>query len=258
MGALRVLHNAIVFLLELSAIAGISFLALQAPFVFAGLTMALVLTVGAVLEWLRLRHELPFFFADRRPGRMIIVTTAAFVEVVVKSILAGAAALLTFAGSDPGRLQLMAVLLALSLLAGTGLLRRCFLSLNVRPMRWGYFRLAVPMGVLFSLLVQGSVAADLISVASLRELAGSLVFDLPEKPSLTQISDLAFHTKQVVDSLVVDFVTRLAGPNWAGVAAVVVSLNVLTGFVIAIYAVIITEGVLRLEGSRETQVVGEQ
>ena len=249
---LRILHNTIVFLLELTAIAGISFLALQMPFVFAALTMLMVLTIGSVLEWLRLRHELPFFFADKRPGRLIVVSGVAVIEVVVKSVLAGAAALLTFAGSDVGRLQLMAVLLALCLLAGTGLLRRCYLSFNVRPMRWGYFRLAVPMGVLFSFLVQGSVAADLISVSSLRELAGSLVFDLPEKPSLAQISDLAFHTKQIVDGLVVDFVTRIAGPNWAAVAAVVVSLNVLTGFVIAIYAVIVTEGVLRLEGLRRS------
>ena len=245
---MQVLVNLFVLLVELGLVAGASALAYYHPIVFAGVTAVLILVFGVYLEWQRLRHELGFFFDDHRPARIVFVSIAAVLETCVKAVAAGGASILAFAGNDRERLLVVAVVFAISLFAGTGMLRRSYYSFGVRPMRWGYFRLAVPLGVLFSLGMYAALQFELISVRSVRELAGVLVFDLPEHPSLAQLSELAFNVKQTIDALVVDLAAQLLGPSFAWIAGIVLSVNVLTGFALAIYVVLISELVLRLEG----------
>lgn len=245
---MQVLVNLFVLLVELALVAAVSALAYYHPLIFAGVTAALILVFGVYLEWQRLRHELGFFFDDHRPTRIVFVSIAAVLETCVKAVAAGGASILAFAGNDRERLLVVAVVFAISLFAGTGMLRRSYYSFGVRPMRWGYFRLAVPLGVLFSLGMYAAVQFELISVRSVSELAGALVFDLPEHPSLAQLGELAFNVKQTIDALVVDFAAQLLGPSFAWIAGIVLSVNVLTGFALAIYVVLISELVLRLEG----------
>lgn len=246
---MHVLRNILVLCVEIAAIAGVAWLGSTAPLIFAALTVVLVLSVGAYLEWLRLRHEFPFFLEGGRGGNTILITGAAFVEVVVKSAMAGVAAILTFASGDGERQLVIVALFAICLFAGTGLIRRGHLQWGVRRMRWGYFRLAVPLGVLFSLLLQGAVQLELITIPSLQSLAGTLVFDLPAKPSIAQLTDLVFNVRQTIDALITDTVARLLPPALIPVVTILVSLNLLTGFVLAIYAVLIAELVLRLENA---------
>jgi hypothetical protein len=246
---MRIILNVLGLCVELALIAGLAALAYHAPFVLAGGTAGLILIAGSVLEWLRLRHEFPFFFGEGRGFRFVFVTLTAAIEVTIKAVAAGVALLLTFAGSEQERLVVLAVIFGLCLFAGSSVLRRGYYYHGVRPARWGYFRLAVPLGVLFSLCVQFAVALKLVTVPSLQALAGSLVFDLPARPNLAQISDLAFNVRQTLDALIVDVGGRLLGEAYAPVLAVLLSINVLIGFGLAILVVAIIEIVLRIEGA---------
>ena len=245
---MQVLVNLFVLLVEVGVIACIVAVALFQPIIFAGVTAMLILVIGLRLEWQRLRHELGFFFDDGRATRVVFVSLAACVEACVKAIAAGGASILAFAGSDTDRLLVVAVVFAASLFAGAGMLRRSYYSFGVRPMRWGYFRLAIPLGVLFSIGMYAAVLANFIEVLSLRELAGALVFELPERPNLSQLSEFAFSVKQTIDAVLVNFAEQFLGPSFAWVAGILLSVNVLTGFALAIYVVLISEVVLRLEG----------
>ena len=79
------------------------------------------------------------------------------------------------------------------------------------------------------------------------DLARRLVFDLPKKPNLAEASEMLFLLKQKVDELVLSFLNVLLGPQAAPIVGMLLSVNALAGFLIAIYAAMIAELVLKLE-----------
>ena len=248
---LRIILNILGLAAELALIACVAWLALTYPWWLAGLTTALIVIFGGVLEWARQRHEDAVYFGDRNRFRLLLVGLTGIGEGLVKALAAGVAVMLTFAGNDSERIQVLVIIFAACLFLGTGLLRRGFYMYGMRPLRWGYFRLAVPLGIVFSAGVQGATALGFLVVPSLQSIAGSLVFDLPQRPSVEQLSDLAFKIRQTVDALVTDVAGSVLGEIYAPVVAVLVSVDVLIGFALAVYVIVILEIVLRLEGGRE-------
>jgi hypothetical protein len=247
---MRLITNLVILTIELAMIAGLAWLAYRHAMIFAGLTAGLTLVVGWSLEYSRLRHEFPYYAATSRATTRLhaaIFAMVASVETVIKAALAGCAALLTFSGQDQGRLTLLAIVLAGIIFLGTSFLRRLSRSFAVRPSRWGYFRLAVPLGVGFSLAIQTLAGVGLVETKSLTQLANTIVFELPQKPSLNQISEFLFNIKQALDALVRTFLNQLLPAPYATIVGVIVSVNVLGGLIVAIYAVVIAETVRFLE-----------
>lgn len=238
-----ILLNGIIMLAELAAVIGIAALGFYHPIAFAGLTSALAFAVGLWLEHARLAHELPFYFDRVSFGRMrsAMVWLVAFVETALKALLAGICALITFSGTDKGRLMWVAIVFGIAVYIGSSVLRRLSISLAARPMRWGYFRLAVPLGLIFSL------ALSFLPAPSFTDLGRQLIFDLPAKPSLEQASEFLFILKQKFDEMVVALLTWFVSADVARVLGAAVSVNVLTGFVAALYAVLIADAVRRAE-----------
>ncbi len=238
---LRVIVNALILAVEIGLAAGAAWLGLHHPLWFAGLTAALAFLIGLRLEYLRLEHELPFYF-DRPPGRgWLLARPVALVEALVKGILAGIVAILTFSGTDANRLYWTAIIFGVAVFVGSSLLRRISISLAARPSRWGYFRLAAPLGLVFSL------ALIALPSASFSDVGWKLIFDLPAKPSLEQASEVLFLLKQKFDELVALLLSALMPKEWARVVGALASVNVMTGFVIAIYAALAAEVVCILD-----------
>lgn len=246
---MRVLINLVILIIELGLIAGAAWLAYHWPMVFAGVTTLLIFSLGWSLEWARLAYELRFYVEGEgnRRLRSVMMAIVASTESIMKALLSGSVALLTFSGMDHQRLLVTAILFAGTTFLGTSALRRLSRSFSVRPTRWGYFRLAVPLGLAFSLATQVLVGLGLIETKSLSEIAQTIVFELPDHPSLALVSDFIFNVRQALDALIRAFLLRLVDPSYATVLGIVISLNVLTGLVIAIYAVLIAEIVRRLE-----------
>lgn len=234
---LRVIVNAAILSFEIGVIAAAAWLGLHHPLYFAALTAFLTLLFGLTLEHARLRHELPFYFGQGFTGHALFARLAAFVDAVVKALLAGLMALLTFSGTDQDRLTWVAVFFAVSVFAGSSLLRRLSISLDARPSRWGYFRLAAPLGLLFS------AALSILPAQSFADIGMTILFDLPAKPSISEASEVLFVLKQKFDAMIVLILSNFMSPDLARAAGVVLSINVLTGFVIAIYAMLIAEAV---------------
>ena len=244
MGVLRFLVNLLIMALELALIAGIAWLGYHYPLIFAGLTVALSLILGLSLEYARLAHEFPFYFGRPLTGRWFIAHLVAGTDAFVKALLAGVMALITFSGTDQERLLWVAIIFAVATFAGTSLLRRLHISLNAKPSRWGYFRLAAPLGLLFSL------ALSFFPALSFTDIGYKVIFDLPARPSVAQASEVLFILKQKFDALIVLLLSSFMHPDVAKIVGSVVSVNVLSGFVIALYAVVIAELVKFLEERR--------
>jgi hypothetical protein len=237
----RIIINAIIMLGELAAIAGVAWLGFTYPLMFAALTASLALALGMGLEIARLRNEMPFYF-DRAPDRLTIFTTiVGALEAFVKALLAGVVALLTFLGTDQERLSWVAIIFAICLFIGCALVRWLNYRFKARPMRWGYFRLAAPLGLLFS----GGLS--MLPSPGLTELAKRATFDLPERPSMEQASEFLFLLKQSFDDIVERLLGLVVEPGTAQGLSALVSVNMLSGFVLALYAVLIAEAVRYLE-----------
>jgi len=236
-----ILFNGLLMALELAAIGGVAWVGYTAPLVFAAGTAVIALAVGAALEIARLKYEFPFYF-DRAPGRsMILIVAVGALESITKAVLAGVVGLLTFLGTDPERLKNVAIIFAIALFLGVQAVRFLMGRLKARPLRWGYFRLAAPLGLLFS------AGLTFLPAPGITELAKRAAFDLPAKPTMEQASEFLFLLKQSFDEIVVRMLSWVFDPSLAQAIGAIVSVNMLSGFVLALYAVLIAEGIRRLE-----------
>ena len=233
---LRILANAVIMAGEVAAVAALAAFAFYYPFVFAGVTAALSFVLGLRLEVARLRYELPFYFGGLvKRGTIFTVLVGSF-EALFKGVLAGVAALFTFAGTNTDRLFWVAVLFGLCVYAGAAVLRLLSLRADALPLRWGYFRLAPPLGLLFSAGLALLTAMAVLPAANVTGIGWDIIFNTPAEPSIAQVSELFFQLKQAFDEFIVKALGVFMSEEWARLVGIVISVNVLSGFVSALYA----------------------
>jgi hypothetical protein len=121
------------------------------------------------------------------------------------------------------------------------------LRADALPMRWGYFRLAPPLGLLFSAGLALLAAAQILPAANVTGIGWDIIFNTPAQPSVEQVSELFFQLKQAFDEFIVKALSVIVSEEWARLIGVVVSVNVLSGFVTAVYAALIAASVRRSE-----------
>ena len=244
---LRIIVNAFIMAAELAAVVGVAAFGYHYPFIFAGVTAAVSFALGLYLEVARLRYELPFYFGGLVKRSAIFTAVVGSVEAVFKGVLAGVAALFTFSGTDHDRLFWVAIVFGVCVYAGTSVLRYFSLRAGAMPMRWGYFRLAPALGLLFSAGIALLAAAAILPGASVADIGWKIIFDMPPQPSIEQISELVFQIKQAFDDFIVTMLSAFMDADVARLAGIVISVNVLSGFVSGLYASLIAAGVRRAE-----------
>jgi hypothetical protein len=237
----RIFVNLLILCLELAAILGAAALGLYYPLAFAAVTFVLALALGVRLEFARLKNELNFYFEGRVPKASWITGLVAVSEATFKAVLAALVALVTFSGTDQNRLFWVAIIFAGCVFTGSSLLRWLSGRFNVSPGRWGYFRIAAPLGLVFS------VALAFLPVPTFGKIGWDLLFNLAAKPTIAQGSEMLFMLKQKFDALFLALLQGVLGEQAANVVAVLTSVNMLSGFIIAIFAVVIAEVVRWLE-----------
>ena len=240
---LRVIVNALIMAAEFVAVAAVAWVGWQYPYAFAAATGVIAFCLGIYLHYEHLKYEYPFYFEGSRPPLLFVLRLIALGDSIIGAMVAALVALLTFSGTDDDRRFIVAICFAVAVYAGTSLLRRLSISLGAKQARWGFFRLALPLGLVFSTGVALAASLGHVKTASLSDIGRQLVFDLPAKPSIEQISDLLFNLKQYIDSVIAALLANLMPIEWAQVLSLVVSVNVFTGFIVAIYALMIAEAV---------------
>ncbi|MFA5900086.1 MAG: hypothetical protein WC829_13365 [Hyphomicrobium sp.] len=243
----RILGNAVIMVGEVAAVVALAAFAFQYPFVFAGVTAALSFVLGLRLEVARLRYELPFYFGGLVNRSRFFTALVGSIEALFKGLLAGVAALFTFAGTNTDRLFWVVVLFGVCVYAGAAVLRLLSIRADALPMRWGYFRLAPPLGLMFSAGLALLAAAGQLPSTNVTGIGWDIIFNTPAEPSIAQVSELFFQLKQAFDEFIVRALAAVLGAEWARLIGIVVSVNVLSGFVSAVYAALIAQGVRRAE-----------
>ncbi len=237
----RLFVNLVIFAVEIAAVAGVAWLGWRYPLWLAAIAAVIALGAGLAMEQARLKNELGFYFGRSAERLSWIGSTVALGEALLKALLAGVVTLVTFSGTDAGRLQIIAIVFGVCLFAGSSLLRRLSITFGANPSRWGFFRLGAPLGLIYS------AALAFLPHPSTADITKRLFFDTPARPSLAQASELLFVLKQKFDDIVVSMLALYVPPDAAKVLGVLVSVNMLTGFAIAVFAVAIAEVVRQLE-----------
>lgn len=247
MAVIRILLNAVIMAAEAAAVAGIAYFGYLYPFHFAALTALLSFVLGLRLEYLRLMNEIPFYFEAGRTPRLWFAWFVGFGESFTKALLAGLAAVFTFSGTDANRLFWVAVVFGASVYLGAAILRSLSISLSARPGRWGYFRLAGPLGVVFSAGLTLLALIGTVPLPSISDIGLKVLWEFPQTPTIEQVSELVFQLKQAFDDFIVRAIGVFVPIDVARVIGIFLSVNMLTGFVSALYASIIASGVRKAE-----------
>ena len=237
------LINVLIVVIELACAAAAGWLAWTQPLVFSAVTAALAVLLGLSLEVRRLAFEQPFYF--ERSGGVGQLFRAVFGggHALLKGILAGLVAMMTFSGTEETRLQVVAGLFVVVVLIGSTLLRRLTISFGARPAHWGFFRMAAPLGLLFS------AAMSFFPPPSTIDVARRVLLELPARPSIAQAGEALFSVRLWIDDLLIRLIASYTGPDWAKAIGIVIGSNVLVGFILALYAVLLSEVVRTLEES---------
>lgn len=243
----RIVANLLILCLELGAIVGLAALGFYQPFAFAGATFVVALLFGARLEYARLKNELTFYFEGRTPPAGMFTGVVALSEALFKAILAGVVALVTFSGTDQSRLFWVALVFAACVFAGSSGLRWLANRFGISLGRWGYFRIAAPLGLLFSLALTLLVAYAALPVPTVGKIVWETILNTPARPTIAQASELLFLVKLKLDELFLILLRVFLNDRTAAVAAVLTSGNMLTGFIIGLYAIIVAEMVAWFE-----------
>ncbi|MEZ5855241.1 MAG: hypothetical protein R3D67_11060 [Hyphomicrobiaceae bacterium] len=234
------LLNATIVAVELALVAATGWLAWHNAVYFAGVSMLLAFVIGLNLEIKRLAFEMPFYFARTSRLGQIARALMGSGHAVLKALAAGLVALTIFSGTEPQRLQMVAGIFALCVLAGSILLRRLTISFGARPARWGFFRMGVPLGILFS------AAMSFFPPPSSLDVARKVLIDLPGRPGIAQAGEALFSLRLWIDDLIRRLLSGVIGPTWAEIAGIIIG-NMLAGFLIAVFAVTVSEVVRIME-----------
>ncbi len=247
MAIVRILVNGLIMAGELAAVAGVAAFAYFHPMLFAAVTAAASFLLGLRLEIARLRYELPFYFGGLVQRSVILTGLVGFTEALFKGVLAGVAALFTFSGTDQQRLLWVAIVFGVCTYAGASLLRLLSVKAEGLPLRCGYFRLAPLLGLMFSAGLALLSITAILPTTSVGSIGWKIIFDLAPHPSIEQVSELLFQIKQAFDDFIVTVLSVVLDEKLARLVGILVSVNVLSGFVSALYASLIAAGVRRTE-----------
>ena len=92
-------------------------------------------------------------------------------------------------------------------------------------------------------------AAHLLPAVSVADIGWKIIFEMPKVPSIEQVSELLFQIKQAFDDFIVTVLSVALDEKLARLIGILVSVNVLSGFVSALYASLIAAGVRRTENA---------
>lgn len=242
---MRIFLNLVALIVELALIAGAGYLGWKHPDILAMIAAGATLLLGGYLEYARFAHEMPFYFDRQLSGiRSVLARLWTSAETLAKAAVAGFIALLTFSGTDADRLQWTAVIFVAVLFIGTTALLRVSLNWGRGSVRWGYFRLSLPLGILFSAGIYALGEAKLIQTASFGGIAYNATFNLATQPSLADASEFLFQLSQATDSLIGTMLGLVVPETYVPIIQIIASTNVLPGFVVAVFAVAIVQIVL--------------
>jgi hypothetical protein len=219
------------------------------PIFFATITFVSSMIVLGQIELDRNAHEVHFYTQeDLTPSVKRWLKAYTVVEVVGRSTIFAILSFLLFSGTDSLRITLVAISFLVCVLLGYYFLRWLQFVSSINVARWGYVRLSILLGVLFS-TISGSIPGIGIS-----EIAWSTYKTIMLSPSIDGVAELLFGLTYKVNEIVLRILQSLLGSFLGSIVSVLISTNVLFGFVVFLYSLLLLKllGRVGLTGERSS------
>jgi hypothetical protein len=208
----------------------------QYPQIFGLVTFAASIVVFGRLEFDRNSHDLNFYVTGEVSNSFRRwVKTYAALEVIGRSVIISVLSILLFSGTDSGRIWLLAILFVMGVFVGRhflGIVSR-FTSVNV--VRWGYVRFSILLGIPFSIFT------GLVPGMSISEVTWSSLQALVREADIDKVAEIIFGSLQIVSQFIQWLLQGLLGTFLGTIVSLLISVNVLFGFVIVLYSLILFE-----------------
>jgi hypothetical protein len=224
------------FAVEILLLCILFVLPLISPIAFAALTGALALVAGLRLELSRVPFDASYFHHKPTRAGVVVLSAATVFEVIVRAVFTSVATLFVFLGTDRARIALSTIAFGICAALGAWTLRGLAAALhNLHPARWAYFRMAILLGVVFSVIV------SFAEKTPLKNLGWMLSQGYVKGLSMQELAEVLHGGKAQADRAIAFLFQKVLGPEIGSVAGVIVSIETLQGLAIAIYAIVIVE-----------------
>lgn len=204
------------------------------PRLFGIATFFASIIVFGRIEYEKNRHAIGYFtIGDMPTSARRWLLSYSFVEVIVRSAIFGILAVLLFSGTDNIRINILALLFTASILAGYYCLRFIQRFAYIDAVRWGYIKLSVVLGVIFSILsatVPGMKITDIV----LNTARGTL-----RQPSFDEFAELLYGLLSQLNSFITNTLQILFGDFLGWCFSLIISVNVIYGFVVLVYSLLL-------------------
>jgi hypothetical protein len=209
---------------------------IQYPQIFGLVTFAASIILFGRLEFDRNSHDLNFYVTGEVPiSFRRWVKTYAVLEVVGRSVIISVLSILLFSGTDGGRIWLLAILFVIGVFVGHHFLGVSSRFTSVNVVRWGYARLSILVGIPFSIF------SGLVPGMSVSEVTWASLQAFVRTPDIDKVAEIIFGTLQAVNQFIQWLLQGLLGTFFGTIVSLMISVNVLFGFVIVLYSLILFE-----------------
>lgn len=202
---------------------------------FGVLTFCISLLVLGRAEFEKNVHELAFYVRGELPTLFKTwFRYYGWAEVFVKSIVLGIMSIFLFSGTDGIRILSLAFLVSLCTVFGYFVLRFVENHAHIDVTRWGYVRFSVVLGLIFSVLCSSvpGIGKFSLSWQVVRSMGG-------REFSFEEISELMYSLTYEINGLISKMLHQILGDLLGGFLSVIISVNVIYGFVIVVYSLLL-------------------
>ncbi len=208
---------------------GLLFISFSFPIFFGIVTFFLSLLIFSRLEHDRKTHERTFYFIEE-PNKIFsaLFKISSKGEVLVKSLIFSVLTIILFSGTNDERKILISYAFIVLVWLGALILSILEKRSKVHVERWGYVRISLFLGVVFSLLISS------IEGIGLLEITKSLVArDLNLDEGAELIYGLIFQLDKALQNIFVKLFGDFVGKS----ISLVLTTNIAYGFVVYVYVV---------------------
>jgi hypothetical protein len=195
--------------------------------------LASILVFGKI-ERDRNIHEISFYARGDLPSSIKKwLRYYGIAEVLGRSTVLGILPILLFSGTDNYRIRALALIFTVCVILGYRLLNFIQTRTHIDATRWAYVRLSVALGLLFS------VISSNVPGLKLGKLALKTVKVMFTHPSFNEAAELLYGMTYKLNAFVTKILSMIFGDIIAHILGLIISVNIVYGFVAALYSLIL-------------------
>ena len=200
------------------------------PLFFGGVTFILSVLMFGKLEYDKALHDRGFY-SNQTPKEIILlfIGLSTKLQVLIQSVALSLLTVILFSGTNIDRIAEIVLIFLFLVGVGSSILRLIERISNVNIERWGYVKISLLLGILFSLLI------STVEGLNVWDIGTSILKNQMSELNLNEVAELSFGLVSQIDNLLENIFTKFFGEVAGKFISVLFTTNTMFGFVLYIY-----------------------